>query len=101
MRDILVCYADSTDEDNEPNVLVFSTKVQTMMGVSANRKIQALCYLFDNLLATNAQLATALKTNMASEEFGEDSLVTKEDAYTALQMAITAMAANYQNGDGE
>lgn len=95
MRDILMCYGDAQDE--ELGTVGFAAKVQTLMGLSVSRKIQALCYLFDNLLQTNADLVTALQEHFEMET----PVTTKEDAFTALQMAITYQAANYQNGTNE
>lgn len=92
MRDILICYSEA-----EGNSAMFSANVQRLMGKNPNRKIHALCLLFDNLLNTQALLTTALNDangNLNNEGSPE---VTKEEAFTSLQMAITAMAANYQN----
>ncbi len=102
MRSVLICFADAMEQDL--GVMGFATKVQVLMGMSDNRKIQALCYLFDNLLQTNASLTTILQQANGDEQFdfeGNVISVTKEDAFAALQMAITAMAHNYQNGTNE
>lgn len=92
---ILRCYGQAAEEYGDTNVMAFSAKVQTMMGMSVSRKIQALCYLFDNLLATNAKLTT-LAEQLQATIHDEDPIthqVTKEDAFAALQMAITAAIA--------
>ena len=92
MRNICIAYSEA-----EGNSAKFAQLTKSMMGMSADRKIHALCLLFDNLLNTQAGLTTAL--NDANEHNDGPILppVTKEDAFTALQMAITAMAHNYQN----
>lgn len=93
MRDILICYSEA-----EGNSAMFSANVQRLMGKNPNRKIHALCLLFDNLLNTQAQLTTALQdAHSTLYDDVQHPPVTKEEAFTALQMAITAMAANYQN----
>ena len=108
MRDILVAYAlaaeesEAYDDGESDHVTRFAAKVQTMMGMSMSRKIQALCYLLDNQLGAVATVATAnnaLQHRIHPSENFDD--VSKEDAFAALQMAITAQSVNYQNGDNK
>lgn len=99
MRQILICYALAAEEsesyhDGLGSDLVprFSAKVQTLPGISVSRKIQALAYLLDNQLETISKLLNILDPDIEN---------TKEEAFAALQMAITAMSVNYQNGNNE
>lgn len=99
MRDILICFAYAAEEnDGESNVEMFSAKVQTLMGMSVSRKIRALCYLFDVMLKNQSAAVEALMNHLDPDN--TDGF-NQEQAFTALQMAITAAAANYQNGNNQ